>query len=219
MADHPRECGANSRSPVFIGRVSGSSPRVRGKLCLLFSLGIAVRIIPASAGQTEEGPQAHRRWSDHPRECGANTTLLPRLLIVFGSSPRVRGKHTALARSRTCPRIIPASAGQTRRPQAQRKRRTDHPRECGANALTTADGKNRRGSSPRVRGKRVVSRAHGCVPRIIPASAGQTVASSIAMASAPDHPRECGANREGVYDAFSIGGSSPRVRGKPCPVR
>ncbi len=54
-ADHPRACGANSRSGNPHRYAAGSSPRMRGKLgnvpekCFLF------RIIPAHAGQTVVG--------------------------------------------------------------------------------------------------------------------------------------------------------------------
>ncbi len=54
-SDHPRACGANSRSGNPHRYAAGSSPRMRGKLgnvpekCFLF------RIIPAHAGQTVVG--------------------------------------------------------------------------------------------------------------------------------------------------------------------
>ena len=53
--------------------------------------------------------------------------------------------------------------------------------------------------------------------RIIPADAGSTQDTSACRDGTPDHPRGCGEHalkptRRGLYD-----GSSPRMRGAPCP--
>ena len=54
-ADHPRACGANSRLIGSSSARAGSSPRVRGKLYAHDADELAIRIIPARAGQT--GPR------------------------------------------------------------------------------------------------------------------------------------------------------------------
>ena len=53
--DHPRACGANSAIQVAVLPVSGSSPRMRGKLRRQRGRLGARRIIPAHAGQTPCG--------------------------------------------------------------------------------------------------------------------------------------------------------------------
>ncbi|KFI72986.1 hypothetical protein BMIN_0698 [Bifidobacterium minimum] len=70
------------------------------------------------------------------------------------------------------------------------------------------------GSSPRVRGKRHEGRHLHARVRIIPASAGQTYSNRCGSVSITDHPRECGANVDGVHCGGCLLGSSPRVRGK-----
>ena len=131
-----------------------------------------------------------------------------------GSSPRVRGKLVHAEKQIIVTRIIPARAGQTPRTARTPYPTSDHPRACGANdnELTVKNGNN--GSSPRVRGKPdsfVVSQIH---KRIIPARAGQTVASATPHDLTSDHPRACGAN-SAVFLILSMeAGSSPRVRGK-----
>ena len=103
----------------------GSSPRVRGKLAAdlqsapvgycgnpprvitlymskrprcrpFWWLPRRLRIIPASAGQTQRADQKSSRHPDHPRECGANAANLLGDRTLFGSSPRVRGKRKGL---------------------------------------------------------------------------------------------------------------------------
>ena len=174
------------------------------------------RIIPASAGQTFGLGCLGLEGADHPRECGANTVGEASVCGGFGSSPRVRGKQGRFRDTRITYWIIPASAGQTETRTSAGRSTTDHPRECGANAMLQNGAYTGNGSSPRVRGKpghRGVRVGGG---RIIPASAGQTTSSPRSPTTPTDHPRECGAN--GGNDASSEAdfGSSPRVRGKPA---
>ena len=70
--DHPRACGANSGVFTLSADISGSSPRVRGKLKQRFRI--------------------WKRGSDHPRACGANPSAGRCSRSRCGSSPRVRGK-------------------------------------------------------------------------------------------------------------------------------
>ena len=91
---------------------------------------------------------------------------------------------------------------------------TDHPRECGANHVCRLPTSLHGGSSPRVRGKRGSTLAESHRPRIIPASAGQTVSLILNSVPEPDHPRECGANLVASMVLDGNAGSSPRVRGK-----
>ena len=153
--DHPRECGANGCGCVAGDFEHGSSPRVRGKPSGFSGSRNALRIIPASAGQTDCFLHCFVVNTDHPRECGANLSAVPCATAAAGSSPRVRGKRCAIPLDGRFARIIPASAGQTGVCLIFSTRRTDHPRECGANTSTLAALRLTRGSSPRVRGKQL----------------------------------------------------------------
>ena len=136
-------------------------------------------------------------------------------MIVFGSSPRVRGKQIACERIIGTPRIIPARAGQTHWPAIRTIGRTDHPRACGANGIECAHRTCRHGSSPRGRGKRRRLQRRRGPGRIIPARAGQTSARDMSRNAYADHPRACGANATTAINVSGAAGSSPRVRGKP----
>ena len=69
------------------------------------------------------------------------------------------------------------------------------------------------GSSPHVRG------AHGIHPQnlptlgIIPACAGSTIAFTVVITAARDHPRMCGEHSSGRHELCNGSGSSPHVRG------
>ena len=93
-----------------------------------------------------------------------------------------------------------------------------HPRACGENRTIVAWRLPAAGSSPRVRGKRAVSRGRAWHRGLIPARAGKTAALGSVCGFAWAHPRACGENF--VIRATFPGpwGSSPRVRGKPRSI-
>ena len=155
-AAHPRVCGADGDTmrdaeipdrliPACAGQTfgvapghlyeAGSSPRVRGRLAEEFLCAGLVRLIPACAGQTCRGlfgPSRRR-----------------------GSSPRVRGKPVTVVISLTGWGLIPACAGQTYRATRTTSPATAHPRVCGADLTGNFTNIGNRGSSPRVRGRRL----------------------------------------------------------------
>ena len=148
---------------------------MRGKPAACGRGPLAVRIIPAHAGQTIALRYPQTTCPDHPRACGANYDLQADPKGNAGSSPRMRGKRGRERHGRWCHRIIPAHAGQTRHHQTCRRPRPDHPRACGANKRSVDLQGSGVGSSPRMRGKHDVSKGARQRRRIIPAHAGQTV--------------------------------------------
>ena len=212
--DHPRACGANFAGNEAGWARAGSSPRMRGKHLAAVGDAVAVRIIPAHAGQTAYRSQGPSRPSDHPRACGANEARLASESHAFGSSPRMRGKPAARSRRVMRVRIIPAHAGQTSAAARAGWSRPDHPRACGANVLTLHLHHAASGSSPRMRGKRLDFKGFELKSRIIPAHAGQTTTTGACDAATKDHPRACGANAARLAPRRFPSGSSPRMRGK-----
>ena len=174
--------------------VSGSSPRMRGKLGHCHGCYGRARIIPAHAGQTSGHPAWSVPGTDHPRACGANLANLSHKRIRDGSSPRMRGKPGGRTQRLEQRRIIPAHAGQTCLRSIRLVSVPDHPRACGANVDQTTIATRENGSSPRMRGKLSVIGHHRGDGRIIPAHAGQTSTYSLLRMRWTDHPRACGAN-------------------------
>ena len=171
--DHPRGCGAHSRRSDKMGRLSGSSPRMRGspytpgrhppagssprmrgsQLRVLQLHGQA-GIIPADAGLTQFSIISVLLPRDHPRGCGAHTRTSARNSTQWGSSPRVRGSHSRAVRALAYVGIIPAGAGLTLLSCFLCAYPWDHPRGCGAHQARRAMLWQFMGSSPRVRGSR-----------------------------------------------------------------
>ena len=214
LEEHPRACGANSRSKNLNPRRLGSSPRMRGKLRHAGGLPASERIIPAHAGQTTIFSFNSARWSDHPRACGANGVWGVFNIRGHGSSPRMRGKPAVIYPRLGARRIIPAHAGQTHGRRYMADRTPDHPRACGANSTKYNARHMPTGSSPRMRGKQGRVRADPIRRRIIPAHAGQTFPQLFCPVFCSDHPRACGANSVRLSKRRHATGSSPRMRGK-----
>ncbi len=175
------------------GKMTGSSPRVRGTRVLQVGQCPDQRFIPARAGNTPGRPNASARWTVHPRACGEHQASLLNLPDATGSSPRVRGTRADLALQPAVGRFIPARAGNT----------------VDLAPLQPAG----LGSSPRVRGTQFFSHVDQGRERFIPARAGNTPAACPAGTCPAVHPRACGEHAAVDKDQAKIVGSSPRVRG------
>ena len=172
--DHPRSCGANDGVVEVAHLFSGSSPLVRGQPDYIEHCGGWLRIIPARAGPTYSPLKFAMDGPDHPRSCGANASKAGKPMVIFGSSPLVRGQRHRVGRLRPPARIIPARPGPTRQAQGRDPQCADHPRSCGANFFGTTRAIYNDGSSSLVRGQRKCGNPINVQERIIPARAGPT---------------------------------------------
>ena len=68
--DHPRACGENGNTVSCSVPLSGSPPRMRGKLDGEEYELAEDRITPAYAGKTGKTSNQHIHARDHPRVCG-----------------------------------------------------------------------------------------------------------------------------------------------------
>ena len=132
----------------------------------------------------------------------------------MGSSPRVRGRRRRQHHPGGLLGLIPAGAGQTPAQPSHGSASWAHPRGCGADECLEAWHHERRGSSPRVRGRRISVIHARSLCRLIPAGAGQTPARATTGPACRAHPRGCGADTSMVIEAIKGFGSSPRVRGR-----
>ena len=115
--------------------------------------------------------------------------------------------------------LIPACAGKTSQYGRCTFLPTAHPRVCGENELLANGAKLKQGSSPRVRGKRVITALVPILTRLIPACAGKTAFCSYPEGLLRAHPRVCGENARKRVKTSYTPGSSPRVRGKRAAPR
>ena len=171
-------------------------------------------IIPAGAGRSRHVPSGGVGLGDHPRGCGEKGRSPLSVVLVQGSSPRVRGEGSSGAMSRSRVRIIPAGAGRSHHASLVFLSRWDHPRGCGEKHCRPRPWADGPGSSPRVRGEVALWPFIASAAGIIPAGAGRSRGARRPGGDSGDHPRGCGEKLASRGVAVGIGGSSPRVRGE-----
>ena len=154
LKEHPRVCGENVSigSQAEISR--GTSPRMRGKLLGMIEHCFRGRNIPAYAGKTQWGWCRLGHSAEHPRVCGENRHGIRPIKESTGTSPRMRGKRWPRSWRRRAGRNIPAYAGKTIFGHYSSVKTKEHPRVCGENVGAPRSRPLRRGTSPRMRGKR-----------------------------------------------------------------
>ena len=156
----------------------GSSPRMRGTQSHSRHNRRHTGIIPAYAGNTCSPAHPPVSPRDHPRVCGEHFNAVRNATSPQGSSPRMRGTRHGRHGGRLQLGIIPAYAGNTIRLRSYRLLLGDHPRVCGEHRFGRIAYLVHVGSSPRMRGTRVVLKYWMTHFGIIPAYAGNTQASS-----------------------------------------
>ncbi len=171
------------------------------------------RFIPARAGNGTASHCAAPTASVHPRACGERGASTARRARRSGSSPRVRGTASLDGELQALDRFIPARAGNGGLAGLVDRRLPVHPRACGERRYVTNRRFAAHGSSPRVRGTDPDPHAQPGHRRFIPARAGNGSANSPCSPRKAVHPRACGERGSRLYFFFTLGGSSPRVRG------
>ena len=127
----PRVRGTPGELSFSVEGQSGSSPRVRGTRVVRGSGVVALRFIPACAGNASRARFGRRRAPVHPRVCGERDPAPPCTSCLPGSSPRVRGTLAAAAGTGARNRFIPACAGNASGMSPSIRRMPVHPRVCG----------------------------------------------------------------------------------------
>ena len=114
FAVYPRVCGGTSRRVRATVSHQGLSPRVRGNLVHIVPPEIAIRSIPACAGEPPTNTISMSSSSVYPRVCGGTRGYSGGDHNSRGLSPRVRGNHLPVLRRQATTRSIPACAGEPR---------------------------------------------------------------------------------------------------------
>ena len=111
--DHPRVCGEKALSPLSLYLVSGSPPRMRGKVSVFLRSEDPNGITPAYAGKSKILFPDSFGHEDHPRVCGEKENRQPTSGQQEGSPPRMRGKECGGIEVIALIRITPAYAGKS----------------------------------------------------------------------------------------------------------
>ena len=171
--DHPRVCGEKYRERIKTCILTGSPPRMRGKVFSGGRTGNQAGITPAYAGKSRVVKQKPELPKDHPRVCGEKAMTSRKSASMPGSPPRMRGKDRPGGIRGRRGRITPAYAGKRERLRRSPSLSRDHPRVCGEKSMSVAVQTAAPGSPPRMRGKVPDLCFHKFRSGITPAYAGK----------------------------------------------
>ena len=170
-------------------------------------------LIPTYAGNTNILPALHGHFGAHPHVCGEHTRARASLLILGGSSPRMRGTPAATVVLIASWGLIPTYAGNTEICAVLFPLRWAHPHVCGEHGYAPLRNRRAWGSSPRMRGTPPTAYPALLIFGLIPTYAGNTRAHQNHHPQGGAHPHVCGEHFLRVYLLFLEVGSSPRMRG------
>ena len=172
---HPHACGEYAAICYLRAVCDGSSPRVWGIRNGEYHFHGTPRFIPTRVGNTYAGWCLHYRGSVHPHACGEYRSVPKSSRYRVGSSPRVWGIRFAVAGLNVTQRFIPTRVGNTRWEKGTRWRTSVHPHACGEYIMSTHNGEDNPGSSPRVWGIRQHASGAFLFQRFIPTRVGNTL--------------------------------------------
>ena len=177
----------------YVNCTDGSSPLARGTPIRQPLSPLAVRLIPARAGNTIGAGGGWQWRAAHPRSRGEHSGGVSGHTLDRGSSPLARGTQPRAGTDPQARRLIPARAGNT-----------PHQAHCDAKGS---------GSSPLARGTLWSPYAPDRPTRLIPARAGNTVLLFPWTRSTTAHPRSRGEHGSERFSHVPGRGSSPLARG------
>ena len=114
MPAHPRSRGEHLPTVFSSSSHAGSSPLARGTFCRPQAQRRRMRLIPARAGNICSVQKIERSLAAHPRSRGEHFSANLSRRSWSGSSPLARGTYRINLTCNTCPRLIPARAGNMR---------------------------------------------------------------------------------------------------------
>ena len=185
-------CGGTTLTKSAGTAASGLSPRVRGNPRPVVIVALALRSIPACAGEPNRAPTKRSSVQVYPRVCGGTLRWSLMTLYDTGLSPRVRGNLNFTADARQLLGSIPACAGEPRLPEHQDGISQVYPRVCGGTQIPPTAGTPAWGLSPRVRGNPARQKAGTAAVGSIPACAGEPQWRRQWPAGIRVYPRVCG---------------------------
>ena len=175
--------------------------------------GVAVRSIPAHAGEPAQPMLSLLRITVYPRPRGG-TKSRPRCApSLWGLSPPTRGNRLVFAPLPLSWGSIPAHAGEPRVVSPSVIGSKVYPRPRGGTRLLGESRRTGGGLSPPTRGNQSASCCEGSRERSIPAHAGEPALSPLAGHRDGVYPRPRGGTFDGRPDSETTTGLSPPTRG------
>ena len=213
MVVYPRWRGELDRTASVVSSGSGLSPLARGTPVFANLWTIAIRFIPAGAGNTGSATAAPMTTSVYPRWRGEHCSVVFILPACHGLSPLARGTLPYRLPDIIFLRFIPAGAGNTTSGCRRSAWSPVYPRWRGEHIYQNISFYSHGGLSPLARGTRIKHGLTRRAARFIPAGAGNTAPISGANPTNTVYPRWRGEHTDQVTRRPCPSGLSPLARG------
>ncbi len=215
MVVYPRWRGEHRVSLHLCPAFRGLSPLARGTPVFANLWTIAIRFIPAGAGNTGARNTKPCICSVYPRWRGEHVHTQTITESQNGLSPLARGTRFCLRYLLLCLRFIPAGAGNTRASTSSGIMIPVYPRWRGEHSRQHVVRNHDSGLSPLARGTRLTDMIGPRQRRFIPAGAGNTALGPGVVLAHAVYPRWRG--EHGAVGGFGTCciGLSPLARGTP----
>ncbi len=174
MVVYPRWRGELDRTASVVSSGSGLSPLARGTPVFANLWTIAIRFIPAGAGNTTVQTAGYYFFAVYPRWRGEHLLLELVECCYSGLSPLARGTQRQVVAALRGRRFIPAGAGNTYIRAKNKATATVYPRWRGEHIYQNISFYSHGGLSPLARGTRIKHGLTRRAARFIPAGAGNT---------------------------------------------
>ncbi len=219
MVVYPRWRGELDRTASVVSSGSGLSPLARGTPVFANLWTIAIRFIPAGAGNTYIRAKNKATATVYPRWRGEHIYQNISFYSHGGLSPLARGTRRDYSKEDAGDRFIPAGAGNTIKKLFCVSFRSVYPRWRGEHFYSVNNRSLIVGLSPLARGTPAVGTVKLRYCRFIPAGAGNTIEIVFGIYSEAVYPRWRGEHKICCKTRCKNSGLSPLARGTPPPVR
>ena len=174
LAAHPRSRGEHINKTSDTTIHTGSPPLARGTPAKNLIAGIAGRLTPARAGNTQVYLGTYTSPAAHPRSRGEHNWVAQFSCAILGSPPLARGTHAISDQIGQSSRLTPARAGNTSATGISGIFTPAHPRSRGEHGDFSDEDAGGGGSPPLARGTPSEADQLCQGARLTPARAGNT---------------------------------------------
>ena len=216
---YPRPRGGTARGLLRSGGRQGLSPPTRGNPPPARIAVSRTRSIPAHAGEPPARSIMYRVGAVYPRPRGGTARARLSSAGAGGLSPPTRGNRGGFLLGFSCPRSIPAHAGEPSRLRLRQREGEVYPRPRGGTCIRAKQSWAVSGLSPPTRGNRVPIADVDSGAGSIPAHAGEPRGDRLVQPCRRVYPRPRGGTVPARTASRATAGLSPPTRGNPTAGR
>ena len=210
---HPHACGEIASSGGIHSAGCGTSPRLWGDSDVIPKDLDTLRYIPTPVGRLDYFASKSELLPVHPHACGEICSMVHRISVWYGTSPRLWGDCTLSRIRKAHSRYIPTPVGRFALSSPYSSSISVHPHACGEILMRYAASFDVSGTSPRLWGDCIAETLSWYILRYIPTPVGRFAPLPCHGPPRPVHPHACGEINDRRDCECGLVGTSPRLWG------